>query len=265
MKNVFGGLSRLGFKSADQGREKFQGASLDFVWFDEEPPEDVYRECQMRVLDKKGDIFGTMTPLKGQTWVYDEIYLNKGQSPEVWYEQMEWADNPYLDEKEVEMLSNSLSDDVKDSRRYGRFKTYNGLVYPEFDVNVHVIEPFSVPEEWQADISIDPGLNNPLSCHFTRWTATERFTWWQSISKREKRWIITSENQRAGGENRLEEGRERTTACAYRQRGKPKNAGVVEKRDGAFCGKRNRGEPKGQQGFVFGHCKNKEYAGRKTA
>lgn len=142
VKNVFGGLSRLGFKSADQGREKFQGASLDFVWFDEEPPEDVYRECQMRVLDKKGDIFGTMTPLKGQTWVYDEIYLNKGQSPEVWYEQMEWADNPYLDEKEVEMLSNSLSDDVKDSRRYGRFKTYNGLVYPEFDVNVHVIEPF---------------------------------------------------------------------------------------------------------------------------
>lgn len=166
VKNVFGGFSRLGFKSADQGREKFQGASLDFVWFDEEPPEDVYRECQMRVLDKKGDIFGTMTPLKGQTWVYDEIYLNKGQSPEVWYEQMEWADNPYLDEKEVEMLSNSLSDDVKDSRRYGRFKTYNGLVYPEFDVNVHVIEPFSVPEEWQADISIDPGLNNPLSCHF---------------------------------------------------------------------------------------------------
>ena len=138
----------------------------DFGRFDEEPPEDVYRECQMRVLDKKGDIFGTMTPLKGQTWVYDEIYLNKGQSPEVWYEQMEWADNPYLDEKEVEMLSNSLSDDVKDSRRYGRFKTYNGLVYPEFDVNVHVIEPFSVPEEWQADISIDPGLNNPLSCHF---------------------------------------------------------------------------------------------------
>ena len=34
IKNVFGGISTIGFKSCDQGREKFQGASLDFVWFD---------------------------------------------------------------------------------------------------------------------------------------------------------------------------------------------------------------------------------------
>ena len=48
VRNVFGGISRIGFKSAEMGREKFQGASLDFVWFDEEPPEDVYEECRMR-------------------------------------------------------------------------------------------------------------------------------------------------------------------------------------------------------------------------
>ena len=73
IKNVFGGLSKIGFKSCDQGREKFQGTSLDFVWFDEEPPLDIYLECRMRVLDKKGDIFGTMTPLKGLSWVYNYI------------------------------------------------------------------------------------------------------------------------------------------------------------------------------------------------
>ena len=83
VRNVFGGLSKIGFKSADQGREKFQGASLDFVWFDEEPPREIYEECKMRVLDKKGDLFGTMTPLKGLTWVYEEIYLNKYASGEV--------------------------------------------------------------------------------------------------------------------------------------------------------------------------------------
>ena len=38
VKNVFGGVSKIGFKSCDQGREKFQGTSLDYVWFDEEPP-----------------------------------------------------------------------------------------------------------------------------------------------------------------------------------------------------------------------------------
>lgn len=166
VKNVFGGLSKIGFKSIDQGREKFQGASLDFVWFDEEPPKDIYEECRMRVLDRKGEIWGTMTPLKGLTWVYDEIFLNKRNSPDVWHEEMEWADNPYLDENEVKSLNDSLSEDSIESRRFGRFNVECGLVYPEFEENVHVIEPFDIPFDWQDTLSIDPGLNNPLSCHF---------------------------------------------------------------------------------------------------
>ena len=166
VKNVFGSLSRIGFKSCDQGREKFQGSSLDFVWFDEEPPYDIYQECRMRVLDRKGMIFGTMTPLKGLTWVYNEIYLNKNKDDQVWYEQMEWADNPYLDQSEVEMLTKTLSSDELESRRYGKFMQMGGLVYNEFDENIHVIEPFSVPKEWYDMISIDPGLNNPLSAHW---------------------------------------------------------------------------------------------------
>ncbi len=167
IKNVFGGTSVIGFKSCDQGREKFQGSSLDFVWFDEEPPKDIYDECRMRVLDKKGDIFGTMTPLKGLTFIHDEIYLNKNNNKEVWYEFMEWADNPYLDKDEVDSLTASLSDDQLDSRRYGRFKHSSGLVYPEFDENVHVLKnPFMPPKEWQDIISIDPGFNNPLSAHW---------------------------------------------------------------------------------------------------
>ncbi len=166
IKNVFGGISKLGFKSAAQGRECFQGASLDFVWFDEEPPKEIYDECRMRVLDKSGDIFGTMTPLKGLTWVYDEIYLNSGSDPEIWTEQMEWADNPFLMPEEVNRLTSALSAEELESRRYGRFRAESGLVYPEFDVSVHVIEPFDIPKEWQCNISIDPGLKNPLSCHF---------------------------------------------------------------------------------------------------
>jgi hypothetical protein len=79
---------------------------------------------------------------------------------------MEWGDNPYLDKEEVTALTESLSEDALESRRYGRFKNAEGLVYPEFDENVHVIEPFNIPLEWQDTISIDPGLNNPLSAHW---------------------------------------------------------------------------------------------------
>ena len=120
----------------------------------------------MRVIDKCGDIFGTMTPLKGLTFVYDEIFLNSGNSPEVWYEFAEWADNPFLSGREITDLSSSMSKEELDSRRYGRFSASSGLVYPEFDENIHVVEPFVPPYEWQCNISIDPGLNNPLSAHW---------------------------------------------------------------------------------------------------
>lgn len=166
VRNVFGGTSVIGFKSCDQGRERFQGSSLDFVWFDEEPPRDIYEECRMRVLDREGDIFGTMTPLKGLTFVYEEIYLNRSGNPEVWYEFMEWADNPFLSQKEIALLTSSMDEATLESRRYGRFAAREGLVYPEFDEREHVIEPFPIPPEWQAGIAIDPGLKNPLSAHF---------------------------------------------------------------------------------------------------
>ena len=166
IKNVFGGISTIGFKSCDQGREKFQGSSLDFVWFDEEPPKDIYEECLMRVMDRRGDVFGTMTPLKGMTFIYNEIYLNRKNNPEVWCQFMSWEDNPFLSAAEIKLLENSLDERALDARRYGKFSTGEGLVYPEFDPAVHVIPPFSVPPEWQDAISIDPGLNNPLSAHW---------------------------------------------------------------------------------------------------
>lgn len=166
VRNELGGTSTIGFKSCDQGREKFQGTSLDFVWFDEEPPEDIYEECRMRVFDKCGDLFGTMTPLKGLSWVYDKIYCQSTIDPSIWCEFMEWADNPHLDEKSIELLSKTLDKSTLKSRRYGHFQASEGLVYTEFDENIHVIAPFDFPAEWQDNISIDPGLHNPLSCHF---------------------------------------------------------------------------------------------------
>ena len=166
IKNVFGGISIIGFKSVEQGREKFQGTSLDYVWFDEEPPFDIYLECKMRVIDTCGEIFGTMTPLKGLTWVYNIIYLNERNDEEVWHENISWKDNPFLNKKEIKSLMNTLSKDELDARNNGNFSYSGGLVYNNFDENVNVIEPFNVPKEWYDNIAIDPGLKNPLSCHW---------------------------------------------------------------------------------------------------
>lgn len=166
IKNIFGTISKIGFKSCDQGREKFQGTSLDYVWFDEEPPHDIYLECRMRVLDKNGDIFATMTPLKGMTYVYDEIYLNKYDDENIWCIFMTWDDNPYISLEAKQAMKASMSEDELRSREYGEFMDVGGRVYPEFDEHIHVIEPFDIPFDWQDKLSIDPGFKNPLSCHW---------------------------------------------------------------------------------------------------
>ena len=166
VESVHGGNSVIGFKSCDQGRDRFQGTSKDFIWFDEEPPLEIYQECLMRTMDCKGSIWGTMTPLKGLTWVYDTIYINEVRDPEVWYIAMSWEDNPYLLKDEVERLTATLSEEELEARREGRFVALTGLVYKEFRENIHVIPPFPVPREWQDTLSIDPGLDAPLSCHW---------------------------------------------------------------------------------------------------
>ena len=167
VKNVFGGKSVIGFKSHEEGREKFQGASLDYVWFDEEPPEDIYSECVMRVVDKKGDVFATMTPLKGRTFVYDKIYLNSANDPELFTIFMQWSDNPYIDAAEVERMTAFMPTEELEARKFGHFIINNeGLVYKNFSPEVHIVEPFPIPPEWQDKLSIDPGLTNPFSCHW---------------------------------------------------------------------------------------------------
>lgn len=63
-------------------------------------------------------------------------------------------------------MKSSMSKDELKSRQFGEFMDVGGRVYPEFDENVNVIEPFDIPYEWQDKLSIDPGLKNPLSCHW---------------------------------------------------------------------------------------------------
>lgn len=63
--HVSGQNSFLGLKSYDQGRKKFQGTGRHVIWFDEEPPADVYNEALIRTATLHGIIMLTFTPLLG--------------------------------------------------------------------------------------------------------------------------------------------------------------------------------------------------------
>lgn len=67
--HVTGGTSTLLFKAYGQGRAKWQGDTLHGVWFDEEPPMDVYLEGLTRTNATGGIVMLTFTPLKGMSEV----------------------------------------------------------------------------------------------------------------------------------------------------------------------------------------------------
>ena len=65
VKHISGGESVVKFKAYEKGRAKWQGETLHFVWFDEEPPMPIYTEGMTRTNTTKGITFITATPLLG--------------------------------------------------------------------------------------------------------------------------------------------------------------------------------------------------------
>lgn len=65
VRHASGGVATLGFKTYDQGREKWQGETLNGVWMDEEPPLDIYMEAITRTNTTLGPLWITFTPLLG--------------------------------------------------------------------------------------------------------------------------------------------------------------------------------------------------------
>lgn len=59
--------SVLSFKAYEKGRRKWQGETLDGVWFDEEPPLDIYTEGLTRTNARNGIVMVTFTPLEGMS------------------------------------------------------------------------------------------------------------------------------------------------------------------------------------------------------
>ncbi len=78
-------------KSRQKGLEQFQYAIVHVVVYDEEPPEEIWVECQQRLVSTMGWTIITLTPVYGSTWLYqklnslDKQYENATKGKFGWY------------------------------------------------------------------------------------------------------------------------------------------------------------------------------------
>lgn len=160
---IFSNGSMITGKSADSGREKFQGASIDLVWIDEECEEDIYDECFQRTSDCAGKILLTLTPLTDinsgvrTPWVFDLYEQWRVGDADLQFCQLSTLNSPFITKDEKQRLIKKWEGDPEEAARlYGKFVRRSGLVYDVWDKDKHIVEPFPIPPEWVRVVSIDP-------------------------------------------------------------------------------------------------------------
>lgn len=188
VKHVSGGNSIIAFKTYEQGIRAFQGAEVDFIIMDEEPPYDIFDECDVRLMTTGGLMVLTFTPQMGLTPTIVNLYQNadllagaeplpaqvmllaarqKNDSERVLKEaaytkktiaivQISMYDVPWLTVEQIEDRKSKSPAHLRDSRIYGKVTVGEGTIYP-VALDKISCAPFQVPKHWKRVFGMDVG------------------------------------------------------------------------------------------------------------
>ena len=131
------------------------------------------------LTDYKAPAIFISTP-KGYNHFYDLYQL--GQGVDSLYKSWRFVsyDNPYIPKEEIDHARKELTEDTFAQEYLADFRKFTGLVYKEFQREVHVIEPFNVPENWQVFRMFDFGSTNPTVC---LWVAVDSDDNWFLVAE----------------------------------------------------------------------------------
>lgn len=158
VEHVSGGKSTLSFKACAQGREKFQGETLDFVWVDEEPPFDIWNECLTRLTATQGMVIATFTPLLGMSDVAC-LFYPEPNTPDRYMQHMTIWEAEHISPEERERIIARLPPHERDARTKGIPQAGASRVYALSEADI-MVEPFVIPKHWPRLGGLDMGVQN---------------------------------------------------------------------------------------------------------
>lgn len=163
--------------SSFKDAERYQGRSMDWIGVDELTK---YEERSIQVLlsclrSAKGfnpKFRATCNPGGiGHTWVKERYIIPTGYGRKEIIDEVTDGkiafipatvyDNTILvqnDPRYVKRLEN-LPESEKQAFLYGNWDIFEGQYFDEFNADIHVINPFAIPEHWKRYIAIDYGLD----------------------------------------------------------------------------------------------------------
>lgn len=164
IKYVTGGYSTVIFKSFDQGREKWQGDTIDVLWCDEEPKEEIYTEGLTRTNagdgGKGGIAFVTFTPLKGMSKVVKRFM--REHSPDRTTTTMEIEDAEHYTPQQRKKIVDAYPEHEREARSRGIPTRGSGVCFPipERDITWSAT---ALPKEWRRIAGLDFGWDHPTA------------------------------------------------------------------------------------------------------
>lgn len=166
VRHVCGEDSVIQFNSYDQGRTKWQADTVDFVWFDEEPPLPIYSEGLTRTNATGGLVFVTFTPLLGMSEVVKRFLLEKPESACTTTMTIDDAEH-YTPEQRAAIIA-SYPEHEREARAKGIPILGSGRVFPIVEDGIKV-QAFPIPPHWPRIAGIDFGIDHPTAVVWMAW------------------------------------------------------------------------------------------------
>jgi phage terminase large subunit-like protein len=173
---VAGGKSILTLKSYEQGRKKWQGDAVDVVWYDEEPPDDIYNEgltrtAPTRVGEASGIVYLTFTPLEGRSAVVTKFMDMTPDDPafnDRAIVTMILEDAQHISPEEQKKMIAGYSASERDARAKGIPSMGSGKIFefPEEAIRTASFEP---PRHWSYLWGLDFGIRHPFAAVLLGW------------------------------------------------------------------------------------------------
>jgi phage terminase large subunit-like protein len=174
------GWSKVSFMSYEMGQEKFMGQRLDWIWLDEEPPNDIFTQCVTRTLTTGGVVSMTFTPEAGLTEIVSNFMnnLRDGQFllQATWEDVTEKRDEDgnitrkgHLTPLLKDQLLAVYSPHEREMRSKGIPVFGSGAVFPVHLEEQLKIAPFQIPSHWPRIAGLDFGWDHPTACVWLAW------------------------------------------------------------------------------------------------
>jgi phage terminase large subunit-like protein len=166
VRHISGGISTLGFKSYEKGREKWQGETLHVVWYDEEPPQDIYTEGLTRTNATRGMVYMTFTPLLGMSEVVRR-FLDE-HSPDRNVTSMTIDDAEHYTDEERQRIIAGYPAHEREARAKGIPVLGSGRIFPIEEERIR--EPaIAIPAHWPRICGMDFGWDHPTAAAWLAW------------------------------------------------------------------------------------------------